>query len=80
MPMKKIAKCGAPRERAIPTNDAQNNEIVAVQADEAVLTDRGHIDYEKAQSLSFAGGYYWRMGELLGRFGDWRQGAGVEKE
>ena len=73
-------ECRVTQRLTLGVHDLFIGEIVAVQADEAVLTDRGHIDYEKAQSLCFAGGYYWRMGELLGRFGDWRQGAGVEKE
>ena len=49
-------------------------EVLAVQIDEQVLTEGGHIDYEKADPLAYGGGYYWRLGELLGRYGDWRGG------
>lgn len=49
-------------------------EVLAVQIDEEVLSEQGRLDYERAQPLAYAGGYYWRLGELLGRFGDWRRG------
>jgi flavin reductase (DIM6/NTAB) family NADH-FMN oxidoreductase RutF len=50
-------------------------EVLAVQIDEEVLTAEGHIDYARAQPLAYVGGYYWRIGDLLGRYGDWRRGS-----
>ncbi len=47
-------------------------EIVAIQADEKVLDAHGRVDYAKFSFLAYAGGYYQRLGERLGRFGDWR--------
>jgi flavin reductase (DIM6/NTAB) family NADH-FMN oxidoreductase RutF len=67
-------ECQVLHQLTIGTHDLFVGEVVAVQADEEVLTSQGHIDYEKAQPLSYAGGYYWRVGSLMGRFGDWRQG------
>jgi flavin reductase (DIM6/NTAB) family NADH-FMN oxidoreductase RutF len=51
-------------------------EIVSVHVDEAILNDRGHIDYTKARPLAYLGGYYHEIGELLGQYGDWRGGVG----
>jgi flavin reductase (DIM6/NTAB) family NADH-FMN oxidoreductase RutF len=47
--------------------------VLAVQIDEEVLTERGQVDYEQAQPLAYLGGYYWQVGKLLGRYGDWRK-------
>ena len=73
-------ECRVTQQLTLGVHDLFVGEIVAVQAEEAVLTDRGQIDYEKARSLCFAGGYYWQMGEFLGRFGDWRQGSDVKRK
>lgn len=67
-------ECQVIHRLTIGSHDLFVGEVVAVQADEDILTSRGHIDYEKAQPLAYAGGYYWRVGELLGRYGDWREG------
>jgi flavin reductase (DIM6/NTAB) family NADH-FMN oxidoreductase RutF len=48
-------------------------EIVAVQLDEAILDDRGRIDYAKARPFAYLGGQYREIGELLGQYGDWRE-------
>ena len=73
-------ECRVTQQLTVGVHDLFIGEIVAVQVDEAILNERGHIDYEKAQPLAYAGGYYWQMGELLGRFGDWRKGAGTERD
>jgi flavin reductase (DIM6/NTAB) family NADH-FMN oxidoreductase RutF len=67
-------ECRVLQQVTIGSHDLFVGEVVAVQADDDVLDSHGHIDYEKAQPLAYAGGYYWRVGDLLGRFGDWRQG------
>jgi flavin reductase (DIM6/NTAB) family NADH-FMN oxidoreductase RutF len=51
-------------------------EVLAVQVDEQALDPQGRLDYGRAQPLAYTGGYYWELGELLGRFGDWREGIG----
>jgi flavin reductase (DIM6/NTAB) family NADH-FMN oxidoreductase RutF len=66
-------ECRVTQQLTLGVHDLFVGEILAVQADEQVLTERGHLDYEQAQPLAFAGGYYWRVNELLGRFGDWRR-------
>jgi flavin reductase (DIM6/NTAB) family NADH-FMN oxidoreductase RutF len=73
-------ECRVTQQLTLGAHDLFIGEIVAVQADEAVLNERGHIDYQKAQPLAYAGGYYWKVSELLGRYGDWRKGAGTEKD
>lgn len=72
-------ECRVTQHLTLGVHDLFIGEIVAVQADEEVLTDRGHIDYQKAQPLAYAGGYYWQVGAPLGRYGDWRQGAGAKR-
>jgi flavin reductase (DIM6/NTAB) family NADH-FMN oxidoreductase RutF len=67
-------ECQVTHRLALGSHDLFVGQVVAVQVDEAVLTEQGHIDYELAQPLAYVGGYYWRTGDLLGRFGDWRQG------
>jgi flavin reductase (DIM6/NTAB) family NADH-FMN oxidoreductase RutF len=49
-------------------------EVLAVQVNQEVLDAKGHVDYQLARPLAYAGGYYWELGDLLGRFGDWRRG------
>ncbi len=73
-------ECQVTQHLTLGMHDLFIAEILAVQADESVLTERGHIDYEKAQSFSFAGIFYWRMGEYLGRYGDWRQGPVLQRD
>jgi hypothetical protein len=50
--------------------------VLAVQVDQDILDDRGRLDHAKAQPLAYVGGHYWGLGELLGRYGDWRNGSG----
>lgn len=69
-------ECRVTQRLTLGSHDLFIGEIVAVQADESVLTGTGQVDYDKARSLCYAGGYYYRMGEFLGRYGDWRRGAG----
>jgi flavin reductase (DIM6/NTAB) family NADH-FMN oxidoreductase RutF len=58
------------------THDLFIGEVVSVQADEEVLDDNGRLDQGRAGLLAYVGGFYWRLGEKLGRFGDWRSGSG----
>ncbi|HSR29624.1 MAG TPA: flavin reductase family protein [Anaerolineae bacterium] len=65
-------ECQISHQLTLGAHDLFIGKVLAVQIDEQVLTDQGHIDYEKAQPLAYAGGYYWQVGEQLGRYGDWR--------
>ena len=69
-------ECRVTQQLTLGVHDLFIGKVLAVQADEDTLTEHGHLDYERAQPLAYAGGYYWRLGELLGRFGDWRQRSG----
>jgi flavin reductase (DIM6/NTAB) family NADH-FMN oxidoreductase RutF len=71
-------ECRVIHRLTLGSHDLFVGQVLAVQVDETVLTAHGHIDYERAQPLTYAGGHYWRVGELLGRYGDWRQG-GIKK-
>jgi flavin reductase (DIM6/NTAB) family NADH-FMN oxidoreductase RutF len=51
-------------------------EVLAVQASEEVLDERGRLDYGRARLLAYAGLHYYGLGERLGRNGDWRRGIG----
>jgi flavin reductase (DIM6/NTAB) family NADH-FMN oxidoreductase RutF len=67
-------ECRVSHRLELGAHDLFIGEILAVQIDDDILTAKGHIDHEKAQPLAFGGGYYWKVGELLGRYGDWRHG------
>lgn len=67
-------ECRVLHRLALGSHELFVGQVLAVQADEEVLADQGRLDYERAQLLAYAGGYYWRLSELLGRYGDWRQG------
>ncbi len=67
-------ECRVSHRLTLGTHDLFIGEILAVQVEEAVLTAQGKMDYRQAQPLAYAGGYYWRIGDLLGRYGDWREG------
>jgi flavin reductase (DIM6/NTAB) family NADH-FMN oxidoreductase RutF len=67
-------ECRVTQQIPLGVHDLFIGEVMTVQVDEAVLTTKGHIDYAEAQPLTYAGGYYWRVGDYLGRHGDWRRG------
>ena len=68
-------ECRVTHQLTLGVHDLFIGEVLAIQIDEEMLTERGHIDYDKAQPLAYTGGYYRRLGELLGRHGDWRGGS-----
>jgi flavin reductase (DIM6/NTAB) family NADH-FMN oxidoreductase RutF len=67
-------ECRVSQQLSVGVHDLFVGEVLTVQADEMVLGDGGQVDYAQADLLAYAGGYYHRLGELLGRFGDWRSG------
>ena len=69
-------ECRVTHKLSLGIHDLIIGEVLAVQAEEEILAERGAVDYGKAQLLAYAGGYYWRLGELLGRYGDWRHRPG----
>jgi flavin reductase (DIM6/NTAB) family NADH-FMN oxidoreductase RutF len=67
-------ECRVTQQLHLGAHDLFVGEVLAVQIDQDILDDRGRLDYVKAQPLAYVGGYYWGLGELLGRYGDWREG------
>lgn len=67
-------ECRVTHQLSLGVHDLFIGQVLAVQVDEGVLNDRNQVDYERAGLLTYAGGYYFRVGELLGRYGDWRGG------
>jgi flavin reductase (DIM6/NTAB) family NADH-FMN oxidoreductase RutF len=67
-------ECRVSHHLTVGVHDLFIGEVVAVQVDESALNEHGQLDYSQADLLAYAGGYYYRLGELLGRFGDWRAG------
>lgn len=68
-------ECRVTQKLTLGSHDLFVGEVLAVQLDEAALDEKGRLDYDKARPLAYVGGYYWQLGEVLGRFGDWRSGA-----
>lgn len=67
-------ECRVTQRVTLGSHDLFVGQVLAVQLDETVLDEQGRLDQERARPLAYGGGYYWRVGELLGRFGDWRGG------
>jgi flavin reductase (DIM6/NTAB) family NADH-FMN oxidoreductase RutF len=65
-------ECRVSHRLAVGIHDLFVGTVVAVQADDTLLLPHGALDLEKADLLTYAGGYYHRLGARLGRFGDWR--------
>lgn len=67
-------ECRVTHRLDLGVHDLFIGEVLAVQVDEEVLSAQGATDYERAQILAYVGGYYHRLGERLGRFGQWGRG------
>jgi flavin reductase (DIM6/NTAB) family NADH-FMN oxidoreductase RutF len=65
-------ECRVSHRLSLGVHDLFIGEVVALQADEKVLDPQGRVNYEQVSLLAYVGGYYYRLGERLGRFGDWR--------
>jgi flavin reductase (DIM6/NTAB) family NADH-FMN oxidoreductase RutF len=66
-------ECRVTQQVPLGAHDLFIGEVVAVQADDRALDARGRVDYGAVSLLTYVGGYYHRVGERLGRFGDWRE-------
>lgn len=66
-------ECRVMHHLALGSHDLFVGEVVAIQADDQVLNAQGGIDYERADLLAYVGGAYRRLGDRLGRFGDWKK-------
>lgn len=62
-------ECRVAQVLSLGSHDLFLGEIVAVQADEAVLQGRREIDLTRAEPLAYGSGRYWSLGQLLGTHG-----------
>ncbi|MDY6878435.1 MAG: flavin reductase family protein [Chloroflexota bacterium] len=62
-------ECRLQQTLSLGSHDLFIGEIVAVQVDEAVLNERGRLDFAKAEPFAYLGGEYRQFGERLGTFG-----------
>lgn len=65
-------ECRVTQRLALGSHDLFIGEVLAVQIDEESLNEHSQLDIQRVPLLSYAGGYYYQLGDLLGRFGDWR--------
>ncbi len=70
-------ECRVAQQVTLGSHDLFIGEVLAVQVDEEIVDAQEGMQYERAQLLTYAGGDYFRLGERLGRFGDWRFGEKV---
>lgn len=62
-------ECQVRQVLSLGSHDLFVGEVVAVQIDEAVLDDQGHLDFAKAKPFAYLGGEYRQVGGQLGTFG-----------
>ncbi|HEY73354.1 MAG: flavin reductase family protein [Chloroflexi bacterium] len=62
-------ECRLQQTLSLGSHDLFIGEVAAVQMDEAVLDERGRLDFDKARPFAYSSGEYRRIGELLGTFG-----------
>jgi flavin reductase (DIM6/NTAB) family NADH-FMN oxidoreductase RutF len=62
-------ECKVRQVLSLGSHDLFLGEIVAVQADEAIVTEGGKVDLTEAMPLAFGAAAYWRLGERLGSYG-----------
>jgi len=62
-------ECRLHQTVSLGTHDLFIGQVVAVQMDEDVLDERGHLDLDKASPFAFLNGEYRQVGDVLGTFG-----------
>ena len=65
-------ECRLTKQMTIGAHDLLIGEVLAVQADETALDENGRLDFERIPLVAYVAGYYQRLGEIIGRYGDWR--------
>jgi len=58
-------ECKVTQVLSLGSHDLFLGQVVAVQADESVLSEKGEIDLTKARPLAYGGHRYWSLGQLL---------------
>jgi flavin reductase (DIM6/NTAB) family NADH-FMN oxidoreductase RutF len=62
-------ECRVQQVLSLGSHDLFIGEVVAVQVDEAVLNERGRLDFAKAKPFAFLDREYRQVGERLGTYG-----------
>jgi len=62
-------ECKVVQTISLGTHDLFIGEVVAVQVDEKLLDERGHIDYAKAEPFILLDDEYRGLGDVLGIYG-----------
>ncbi len=62
-------ECVVEKRLDLGSHDVFISKIVAVQAEEALMNEKGKLELEKAGLICFSHGKYWSLGEELGFFG-----------
>jgi flavin reductase (DIM6/NTAB) family NADH-FMN oxidoreductase RutF len=62
-------ECRLERTLSLGSHDLFIGQVVAVHVDEAVLDERGQLDFAKAQPFAFLGREYRQVSQRLGTFG-----------
>jgi flavin reductase (DIM6/NTAB) family NADH-FMN oxidoreductase RutF len=66
-------ECRVTQRLTLGSHDLFIGEVLAVQIDEKALNEHSQLDIQRVPLLTYVGGYYYQLGDLLGRFGDWRR-------
>lgn len=62
-------ECRLTETLSLGSHDLFIGEIVAIQMSTDMLDEAGHLDYDKADPLTYMGGEYRRVGKLLAKHG-----------
>ncbi|MEA2007846.1 MAG: flavin reductase family protein [Chloroflexota bacterium] len=62
-------ECRLQETLSLGLHDLFIGEVVAVQMDEDVLDENGHLDFDKAKPFAYLDGEYRQIGKLLGTYG-----------
>jgi flavin reductase (DIM6/NTAB) family NADH-FMN oxidoreductase RutF len=65
-------ECRVAHRLPLGSHDLFIGQVLALQVDTDVLNAQGGLDYERARLMAYSGGFYYGLGERLGRFGEWR--------
>ena len=62
-------ECRVTQVLFLGSHDLFLGHVVAVQADERILNEKGEIDLAKANPLAYGSNHYWALGQLLATHG-----------
>jgi flavin reductase (DIM6/NTAB) family NADH-FMN oxidoreductase RutF len=65
-------ECRVVHRLPLGSHDLFVGQVLAVQVDEELLDENGHLRQSRAEPLGYVGGEYWRLESMAGHHGDWR--------